>query len=64
MNDFLNAMDDIIPGDRPEIVDNLIEHLTGVQMQQVKQSIREEDEFAFKVPIFPDKSNDDDLGKH
>ena len=50
MNDFTAAMDELIEGDRPEIVDNLVEHLTGVQMQQVKQSIREEDEFAFKTP--------------
>lgn len=30
MNDFTAAMDELIEGDRPEIVDNLVEHLTGV----------------------------------
>ena len=57
-------MDEVIEGDRPEIVDNLVEHLTGVQMQQVKLSIREEDEFAFKVPVMPEKNNDDDLANY
>ena len=33
-------------------------------MQPVKQSIREEDEFAFKVPAFPDKSDDSDIGRN
>lgn len=29
MSDFVGAMDELIEGDRPEIVDNLVEHLTG-----------------------------------
>lgn len=29
-SDFLGAMDELIGGDRPEIVDNLVEHLTGI----------------------------------
>ena len=64
MNDFTAAMDELIEGDRPEIVDNLVEHLTGVQLHPVKQSIREEDEFAFKTPIMPDKNNDEELGNY
>ena len=30
MSDFTAALDELIEGDRPEIVDNLVEHLTGV----------------------------------
>jgi len=31
-NDFLVAIGELIEGERPEIVDNLVEHLTGIQM--------------------------------
>ena len=30
--DFMGAMDELIEGDRPEIVDNLVEHLTGLSI--------------------------------
>ena len=32
--------------ERPAIVDDIIQHLTGIEFQPVKQTIREEDELA------------------
>lgn len=53
-------MDEIYDGERPEIIDNLVEHLTGIKYEPVKQSIREGEEF--KAPTMPKAANDDELG--
>ena len=44
-NDFQTYMEDAFEGDRPEIIDDLVKYLTGIDLKSTKQSIREEDEF-------------------
>ena len=44
-NDFQTYMEDAFEGDRPEIIDDLIKYLTGIDLKSAKQFIREEDEF-------------------
>ena len=34
--DFMYYMDDVFEGDRPELCDDLVFHLTGVEMKQTK----------------------------
>ena len=58
-NDFLHYMDDAFQGDRPEIVDDLVYHLTGIEIAPAKQSIREEDEYKHKRPTIPKADNDE-----
>lgn len=58
-NDFLHYMDEAFEGDRPEIIDDLIYHLSGIEMAPAKQSIREEDEYAFKKPMISKGDNDE-----
>jgi len=41
-------MADAFPGDRPSIIDDLVQHLTGVQMVSTKQSINEADEYPIE----------------
>ena len=50
-------------GERPILVDDIVHHLTGIEFQPVKQSIREEDEFAFKKPLMPDYRTNDALAE-
>lgn len=35
-SEFINLMADAFPGDRPSIIDDLVQHLTGVQMVSTK----------------------------
>ena len=35
-NDFMGFMDDAFEGDRPELCDDLVFHLTGVEMKPMK----------------------------
>ena len=52
-NDFQTYMEDAFEGDRPEIIDDLVKYLTGIDLKSAKQSIREEDEFktmAVQIP--------------
>ena len=44
-NDFQTYMEDAFEGDRPEIIDDLVKYLTGIDLKSAKQSIREEDEY-------------------
>ena len=63
-NDFLYYMDESIQGDRPEIIDDIVYHLTGVELVPLKQSIREEDEFPMSKALMPDHHNDEELANH
>ena len=45
--------------ERPAIVDDIIHHLTGIEFQPVKQSIREEDELALQKPVIPTYHNNE-----
>ena len=63
-SDFLACADELIEGDRPEIVDNLVEHLTGVRLEAVKQRISEEEEYTGKLPVMPRANNDDQLADY
>ena len=58
LEDFMFYMDEAFEGERPELIDDLVHHLTGVEMQPMKQSIREDDEFSIKKPIMPRPDND------
>ena len=64
INDFLYYMDEAIPGERPEIVDDIVWHLTGCELAPVKQSIREEDEFPMSKALMPDHHNDEELANY
>ena len=46
--EFISLMADAFPGDRPSIIDDLVQHLTGVQMVSTKQSINEADEYPIE----------------
>ena len=46
-------MDENTEGERPELIDDLVQHLTGVSMTSQKQLIREDDEFLIKKPMMP-----------
>ena len=59
--DFLSYMDEMFEGERPELIDDLVYHMTGVEMVPIKQSIREDDEFLIKKPIMPNADNNDDV---
>jgi hypothetical protein len=54
-------MADAFPGDRPAIIDDLVKHLTDVELFSIKLSINEEEEFANKKPIMPSSVNDEML---
>jgi Ca2+-binding EF-hand superfamily protein len=45
-------------------VDDIVFHLTGIELQPVKQSIREEDEFRFKKVVLPTAHDDEDLANY
>jgi len=61
LNDFMFYMDETFEGERPELIDDLVYHLTGVEMMPMKQSIREDDEFIVKKPTMPKADNDEQL---
>lgn len=61
LHDFMQFMDEAFEGERPELVDDLVYHLTGVEMMPMKQSIREDDEFANRRPNFPNHTNDESM---
>lgn len=52
-----------VEGERPIIVDDIVHHLTGIEFQPVKQSIREEDEFAQKKPMMLTYHNSEALAE-
>lgn len=60
-NEFHAFMDEHIEEDRPAIVDDIILHLTGVELAPVKQAIREEDEFKQGKIVMPTAHNDEEL---
>ena len=61
LKEFMSYMDETFD-ERPELVDDLVLHLTGVEMP-VQQTIREQDELAGKKPQIPDYSNNEFLGE-
>ena len=59
--EFISLMADAFPGDRPSIIDDLVQHLTGVQMVSTKQSINEADEYPIEKAQMPKADNDEEL---
>ena len=54
-------MEEWLDGDRPAIIDDVVLHLTGVELQPAKPKIREEDEFQTKKILFPDHFTNDEM---
>jgi len=63
LSDFMQFMDEAFEGERPELVDDLVFHLTGVEMVPMKQSIREDEEFVNRKPVMPRPDNDENLAE-
>ena len=47
--------------ERPEILDDIVLHLTGITLSQTKQAIREDEEYAVKTVSKPNHNTDDNL---
>ena len=60
-NDFYTFMDENLEDDRPSIIDDIVYHLTGVELAPVKQAIREEDEYKQGKIVMPTAHNDEEL---
>lgn len=60
-NDFFAYMDENLEDDRPAIVDDVVFHLTGVELAPVKQTIKEEDEYKQTKIVMPTAHNDEEL---
>lgn len=60
--DFFYYMDDVF-GERPELIDDLVYHLTGIEMLPVKQFISENAELELKKPCMPKADNDENLAE-